>query len=769
MNLPISWLKQFINIKSNAAEIAEKLTLSGSEVEKIINNSKGLKKIIVGEIKKIEPHPDAEKLQLAFVDVGRKSELKIVCGANNIQEKQKVPVALLGGSVPDMKIEARKIRGIASQGMLCSQRELGIGDDDSGIYILPDDSKIGTDVVSLLELDDPVLELDITPNRPDCFSVQGLAREVAALYNKKIKDSEVNVKESGTQASSAVNVRIEDKRLCQKYCARVVQGVEVGESPLWLANKLREVGIRPINNVVDVTNFVMMELGHPLHAFDANLINGDTIVVRKAKEREKILALDEEKYSLDPSMLVIADSKKPIAIAGIMGGLDTGVTQETHNIILEAAIFDQLSVRKTSKSLNLRSESSSRFEKGIDAEVVEQAIDKAAAMISELAGGTVLKGIVSSGRSENKRLNLSLAVKDIVRILGIDVSSAKAKSILSSLGFICTGKDMLNVRAPSWRIHDIKAPEDLIEEIGRILDYNQMPKTLPTSELISPRMEELHRLRRDLRHYLVGIGYSEILTYSFYNESLLDLSGTSKSNHITLTNPVNDEYPFLRSSLEPWMLDKLSQNSSLLTRDEFCLFEIGKIFTKEAEKWQASIGLINTKASDEQLYRALRGIIQEFIGTELSVEKQGKEYILLSGKRKIAQIKIYPKGSVSSMRFRSSCAVMLINMEELVKIQKQEKTQYKPISSYPAIERDLGIVVSNMVQYKELEKAISRFNPLIQKTELFDVYHGLGKGVSLALRLTFLSDERTLEAKEVDQIMEKLRLSLEKKFKISFR
>jgi len=792
MNLPLSWLKQFINIKAKPQEIASKLTLSGSEVENILDNSKGLSKVVVGKIEKIAPHPDADKLQLAFVDVGNKEDLKIVCGAKNIKPGQKVPLALLGGSVPGMKIEARKIRGIASEGMLCSQRELGIGDDHSGIYILPNDAKIGQDVVKFLELDNPVLELDITPNRPDCFSIRGLAREVAALYGRKISEAPLrqgfggrassNLRESGTSASSAIKVKVEDKKLCPKYCARIIQGVKVGKSPLWVQNRLQEVGIRPINSVVDVTNYLMIELGHPMHVFDANLLNGDTIIVRKAKDKEKILALDEENYSLDSSMLVIADNKKPVAIAGIMGGQESSVTDSTQNVILESAVFDQVSIRKTSKVLGLRSESSSRFEKGIDLEVVEEAINKAAQMISEFSGGVVLKGIVSFSNVKKESLSLSLSVKEVERILGIDMSSAKIKSILESLGFEVKGSPPLNpplskggenilkVQVPSWRIHDVKAQEDLIEEIGRMLDYNKLPKTLPTADLVSPTIEPLHKLRHDFRDYLTGIGNSEILTYSFYNEALLNLSGIAKSCHINLTNPVNDEYPYLRTSLLPWMLSKLSQNSSLLSRDVFQLFEIGKIFNKESgEKWQASIGFIDVNATDEQLYRKLRGIIETFIGIELSAEKQGKQYNLLFGKHEIAQIKIYPKSEIKGMRFRSAVAVMLINLEEIIKIKIPEKGIYIPIPYYPVVERDLGVIVPNMVQYKDILKSIKSFNKLIKKVELFDVYHGLTKAMSIALRLTFSSTDRTLESREVDEIISHLRASLEKKYKVEFR
>jgi len=771
MNLPLSWLKQFINIKSNATEIAEKLTLSGSEVEKITTQDVGLSKIVVSQIKEIRSHPNAKKLKLAYVDIGKKDLLEIVCGGPNIEVGQKVPTILVGGTVPGLTIEAREIRGVRSQGMLASEKELGLSDNHDGILILPDDSKVGEDVVKLLELDEPILELDITPNRPDCFSIRGLAREVGALYGKSIKQDEVRVKEGGTPASSAIEVKIEDKKLCPKYCARVIQGVQVGPSPLWLSNKVRQAGIRSINNIVDVTNYVMYELGHPLHSFDANLLNGESIIVRRAKKGEKLAALDEETYTLNPDILVIADEKKAVAIAGVMGGMDTGVTEGTHNIILESALFDPVSVRKTSKALGLRSESSSRFEKGVDQEVVEVAIDYAASLIQEVAGGTVLNGVVSAGVLKDASKSVKLPITEVNRILGIDVTSAKAKSILQSLGFIVTGsKKVLNVKVPSWRVYDSNGPEDLIEEIGRMLDYNTMPKTLPTTELTSPVLEPLHQLRHNLRHYLAGIGYSELLTYSFYQEDAIKLSAHPKSEHIKLTNPVNEEYPYLRATLGPWMLQKLSQNSSILARVSFGLFEIGKVFRKtKGESWKAAIGFIHTQLSDEALFRTLLGVIESFVGVRVVIEKDRGSYRVLARKRVIGFITIYPKGSISGLRFRSSCAIAFLDLDTLLGSIAKEKVMYETIPFYPVVERDLGIVVPNVVQYKELLQSIERFNQLIKKVQLFDVYHGLDTGVSLALRLTFSSTDRTLESKEVDEIMEKLKIDLEKKYKVSFR
>lgn len=789
MHLPLSFLKQFVNIDKTPEQIAEKLTFSGSEVEKIVRRDKGLDKIVVGLVKEISPHPEASKLRLTKIDVGKIGLLEIVCGAFNFKVGDKVPCVLVGGSVPGLKIEAREIRGIASQGMLASERELGIGEDHSGIFILPSDAKPGEDAVKLLELDEPVLELEITPNRPDCFSVRGLAREVSALTGRKLQVTSYKLQERGQHASSTISVKIEDKELCPKYCARAVQDVKVGPSPLWLANRLRQMGVRSINNVVDITNYVMMELGHPLHAFDAELLEADArgsesglkrIIVRNAKRGEKIAALDEQTYELNPDMLVIADSKKAVAIAGVMGGMETRVTDKTKNIVLEAAVFNPVSIRKTSKALNLRSESSARFEKGVDFEAVEEAITRAAQMIEELAGGKVLRGIVSQESKQKEPGIIKLKADEVKRLLGVEVASAKVKSILESLGFKVSGSSALSVKVPSWRVHDVSVSADLAEEIGRIMDYNSLPKTLPTAVLESPEADAIHSLRRNLRHYLVSAGYSEILTYSFYDEAAVKRSQKPKSDHVLLTNPVNDEYPYLRTSLLPWMQQKLSQNSSLLSRDAFQIFEMGKIFERRGaerrniraergERWQASIGLIDAKTTDEGLYRELRGLLEGFVGDDVEVKKDGDKYLVLIAKEQVASIQIWRKGAISGLRFRTDAGVLLIDIEKISQLKLGKKIEFKPLPYYPVVERDLGVVAPNVVQYKEIESYISKFNPLIKKLELFDVYHGLEAGDSLAIRLTFSSTDRTLEAKEVDEIIDKLKLALVIKFKVNYR
>jgi len=778
MNLPISWLKQFVNTTSSTKEIAEKLTLSGSEVEKIIRKDSGFSKVFVGQINKIESHPNADKLRIAYVSVGKGADLKIVCGAPNIARGQKVPVVMLGGEVCGIKIEPREIRGVKSHGMLCSQKELGLGDDHNGIFVLPQSAKTGAPLDSYLGLDDEVLEIDVTPNRPDCFSIYGLSREVAALFGKKalkrfsakdFKSCSRKISESRTETQDVLSVSVLDKKLCKKYFAKVIQGIKVGPSPIWMQNRLRQMNIRPINNVVDATNYAMVEIGQPLHAFDANLISSSKIIVRPSKPGEKILALDGATYFLPKETLVIADQKRAIAIAGIMGGQESSVSEGTQNIVLESAFFDPQAIRRASKNLSLRTESSSRFEKGIDPSLCEQALEYACSLILENCGGIALSSSAGyGGKSDDKVLKIKISDQDVLRILGIKLSPAKIKSILSSLGFEPSGKNPVICKVPSWRIWDVKNHYDLIEEIGRMLDYNTFEKTLPITGLVSPKQDFDYSTRRSLKKYLQSAGYSEILTYSFYGDSLVSFSAIPKAKHYKLTNPVNEEYPYMRSSLLPWMIDKISKNSSVLTRDEVKIFEIGKVFQKDCpEKWQAAIGLMNIKMTQENLYRSLRGICERFFNEELVIEKNGKEFCCFSGKNKVASIYIYEKGEVDSVRMRSCFGVCVIHIDQLK--AKQDKTLFAPIPFYPCVERDLGVIAPCVVKYKELEKEISGFDSLIKKVELFDVYHGLDDGESMGFRITFYSTDRTLESKEVDEIIEKIKISLSEKFGASFR
>ncbi len=537
-----------------------------------------------------------------------------------------------------------------------------------------------------------------------------------------------------------------NKELCPKYCARVVENVKVSPSPLWLQNKLRQVGIRSINNIVDVTNYVMMELGQPLHAFDASLLCGG-IVVRLAKKGEKIAALDDNTYQLDSARLVIADKKNPVAIAGVMGGAATAVRAGTKTIVLEAAVFDSVSVRRTARALGLRSESSMRFEKGVDNAAVEAALNLAARMIGDLAGGEILRGIVAAGaagRSGGRSVKTSS--NKITALLGLEISAQKIKSILQSLGFTASGaKAGINVKVPSWRPDVTQAP-DIAEEIGRMLNYNTLPKTLPSGLSVSPPDEPAYARRQEWRRFLTAAGYSEILTYSFYDEKLLALSGVKESEHIVVTNPVNAENKYLRANLLPALLSKLSQNSAQLSREQFCLFEIGKVFVKpHTEKWQLAAGLIDTAASDEVIYRRLRGLSE------------------------LGDITIYPQGQVPNMRFRSSAGVLLLDLDEAAAGRPPDRRVFTPLPFYPQIERDLAMIVPEAVQYKQIEEAIKKHDPLLKAVALFDVYHGLGEGVSLAFRLTFSSTERTLESGEVDEVMERLKEQLSKRLKVLFR
>lgn len=766
MQLPLSWLKKFVNLKASAEEIAERLTLSGSEVARIIRRGQGLEKVVVGQIKRIKPHPSAEKLRLAYVDVG-KQELEIVCGAPNIATGQKVPVALPGGRVAGQKIEKKEIRGVKSEGMLASEHELGLSDNHEGVMVLPALAKIGDDAIALLELSDPIFEFELTPNRPDCFSVLGISRELAAIFKLHLTIDKLHLTESAAPASKFIKVEVKDKNFCPLYAARVIRGAQIKSSPLWLQNKLRQTGVRPINNVVDVTNFVMLETGQPLHAFDLAKLAGGKIIARQARRGEKIAALDGQTYDLNPDTLVIADSDKPAAIAGVMGGQESGVDSETKDIVLESALFDPVSVRRTSRALGLRSESSLRFERGLDYQMTESASKQAASLLVKLAGGQIARGAVAvSGRAPAVKI-INFNPSAVEKTIGVPLSPVRQKKILSGLGFKIKspgrGQGVV-LQVPSWREHDIKEQADIAEEIGRMLDYNTLPKTLPATGGAAPELTSSYKLRRKLRQLALGWGASEIFTYSFYGEDLLPFSGKPPAEHFKLVNPVNKEYPYLRYSLLPWMLSALSKNSALLPRGRFRLFEIGRVFKPAGEEWQAAIGFIDVKASSELLFRRLLGFAREFFGLEPAVEKrQANIFDLKLNNEKVAKIVIADKNSAAGLRWRSLAAVLLIYLSPLEKQPAPVQKSFTPLPYYPSVERDIALVLPGGAAYKDIWQFVEKFSPLLKRVELFDVYHGLQGGTSVALQLEFCSTDRTLTSGEVDEAMKDLRKKLEKR------
>ncbi|HLA26140.1 MAG TPA: phenylalanine--tRNA ligase subunit beta [Patescibacteria group bacterium] len=841
MKLPLSWLHDFTDIKKiPAKKIADGLTLSGSEVEHISRRTPDelarFDKVVVGQILEIKKHPNADKLQIATVRISQLKtkdarfkiqDLSIICGAPNIAVGQIVPVALIGAALPNgMAIERRKIRDVESEGMLCSAKELGLAEDAAGIYILSQDLKIGIPLVEALGLDEIVFDLDITPNRGDCLSIRGLAREVSALIKKKpLPRPEFLLKSKSTDTRYKIQatridlkVRVEDKKVCSKYSARVIYDAKVGESPQWMKNRLLSVGIRPINNIVDITNYAMMELGQPLHAFDFDKIKSveipisksqfpnksqiqnsklkKIIIVRRAKKGERIIALDNKVYELTDDMLVIADAEKPIAIAGIMGGKDSSVNNETKTIILEAAQFDPIAVRKTSKTLNLKSESSYRFERGIDTLRVEQALGRVVELIEQIAGGTRDAKLIDIGKTIKPSI-IKTSVEFISNRLGKNISAKEIKQILISLGFtdFKIQDASFKIQVPSWR-NDIKIPEDITEEIGRIAGYGNIAPTIFGNDSM---LQDNERARRqeiglmksinsisNIKDVLIGAGFSECLLYSFYGERHARLTDVSPDDHFQVANPINPDQIYLRTSLTPRLYEAGEKNYNNFP--EVRIFEIGRTFLPSSEnfpdeqKMLAGI-LIDAEKSAMDNFREIKGVIEQ-IGERLNINKNNFQWIS-EGSRAIISTKdiggeshkIGTSGIISSnardiFKIPNSSAFFEISLTKIFEIEFIKK-QYKKISEFPASTRDLAIAVEKSVIYKSVTDEIKQTSSLLAEAELFDYFTDekkIGKGKkSLAFHLIFQSSDRTLTSEEVDGEMKKIIARLEKSLKAEIR
>ena len=1039
MKLSYNWLKQFIKIKLIPEQLAEKLTLAGFEVEKINYGSK-IKGVKIGEIMSIRKHPKAKKLKILKVTMGSDGTRQIVCGASNIKRRQKVSVALAGAEIVGLDVDGKpgneplviqetKIRGVKSEGILCAKDELGIGVDHTGIYILSSEVNVGQDINKVLDLDDVIFDLEITPNRGDCLSVLGLTREIAAATNSKLLNSDVKsisnfqfpISKQISNFQSPISIEVWEPELCPKYTARVIKNVRVEESPQWLKNRLRAVGIKSINNIVDITNYVMMELGQPLHAFDfekiksveipnsnfqipnkskipnlkSQTIKENKIIVRKAKRGEKIVTINGKTQELDEEVLVIGDEKKPIAVAGIMGGENTEITEKTTDIILESAQFDPISIRKTARKLELQSDSSYRFERGVDWNMVENALDRATGLITQLANG--VPSVAKSRRSRATKAKqrqakagqktvvqqqerylrrvIKLPVKKVSEVLGVKVSKQKIKDILKTLGFkiadceatklksyeakklveeakklvgrlykygakeseapkkfdcsslikylykkigitiprcsvdqaeigedlrfkiqdlrrkrgassvalrLCSGQvprslakklqrklkpgdlvfssgssphyslnypdglghvgiyigdgkvihadgekkrvieetlegfierkkwlgarrilgirrdpiaslqdDILIVTVPSWR-EDVSIPEDLIEEVGRVYDYNKLKPTSLKGETPFPKINKELAWENLIKDTLVAAGMIEVYNYSFYGRTQIDTDKSTDlhKNHLQVINPINSDQEFLRISLIPRLLEIAQKNSKNF--EEIKIFEIGKIYFAnhhesianitnkllDERKMVAGIIKYGTRNTEHGTFSPTKGVI-ELLFDKLGINKDKvnfksfidvKKNLLLHvmcpmlRKERSAVVTIDNEVLGLLGELESGIGLFELDFQKLIKHAKERK-EFQAISYYPAVERDLAIVVDKDISYIDLNKAIKEINPLIKEIELFDIFEDekkIGKNKkSLAFHLKFQSLDRTLKKKEVDNVFRNILKRLE--------
>ncbi|AZQ41940.1 phenylalanine--tRNA ligase subunit beta [Streptococcus periodonticum] len=793
MLVSYKWLKELVDVTVLSEELAEKMSTTGIEVEGVSSPAEGLSKIVVGEVISCEDVAETH-LHVCQVNVGEEALRQIVCGAPNVRTGIKVMVALPGARIADnYKIKKGKIRGLESLGMICSLGELGISDSvvpkefSDGIQILPEEAVPGDSVFPYLDLDDEIIELSITPNRADALSMRGVAYEVAAIYDKSVHFKDFPLLETQEQAGEQLSVAIETDK-APFYAARILENVTIAPSPQWLQNLLMNAGIRPINNVVDVTNYILLYFGQPMHAFDLNTFECNQIVVREARAGEKLVTLDDEERELETSDLVIAVADKPVALAGVMGGATTEISSQSSRVVLEAAVFDGTSIRKTSGRLNLRSESSSRFEKGINLATVIEALDAAASMIAELAGATVQAGIVSAGQLDTSDVEVPSTLSDVNRVLGTELTYTDIEDVFRRLGFGLTGnaeKFTVSVPRRRWDIH-IEA--DLYEEIARIYGYDKLPATLPKGDGTAGQLTETQKLRRKVRTVAEGAGLTEVITYALTTPEKAVQFSTNPSNLTELMWPMTVDRSVLRQNMVAGILDTVAYNVARKNKD-LALYEIGKVFEQTGNPQEelpteinsfafALTGLVTEKdfqtpAVPVDFFYA-KGILEAlFDRLGLKVEYTATQALAGMHPGRTATISLDGQvvgfvGQVHPVTAKDynipETYVAEINLTAIEQVIQPAKP-FVEITKFPAVTRDIALLLKAEISHKEVVEAIEAAGvKRLTDIKLFDVFSGekLGLGMkSMAYTLTFQNPEDTLEDEEVARYMEKIQKSLE--------
>ncbi|HHX23504.1 MAG TPA: phenylalanine--tRNA ligase subunit beta [Thermoanaerobacterales bacterium] len=797
MLVPISWVKEFVDFDCDTNELAERLTMSGSNVEGIDFLGKDIKKVIVGEIEEIKEHPDADKLVIAYVNTGSE-RLQIVTGATNIKEGDKVPVAIHGSTIAGgKKIRASKLRGVESAGMLCSAEELGFDDHGlpeemkNGIMILPKDVELGIDVKDYLALDDTVIDFEITPNRSDCLSIIGMAREIAATFRTSLNVPKINVKEEGQSlAKDKANITIEDEDLCRRYVARLIEDVVIEPSPLWMQRRLQSAGVRSINNIVDITNYVMLEMGQPLHAFDYDKLEGHSIIVRRGKNSEKIETLDDTVRDITEDMLVIADMKKPVAIAGVMGGAYSEISSSTKRILLESANFFGPNIRRTSRKLGLRSESSMRYEKGIDPNLCLKAADRACELIEQLGAGKVLKGYIDVYPGKPVPRKISFKPDNINRVLGTNIDTEAMIEILHHLEIpVEDANEGIQAIIPTFRA-DMTEEADIIEEIARIYGYDKLPITLPKGNVTHGKLNDFQKNIDDIRDVLTYNGYSEIYTYSFVSPKVFDKINTPDNSSlrqvITLMNPLGEDYSIMRTTLLPNMLDTISFNLNHKV-GELKVYEAGNVYLPKElplkelpyENKRIAIGICGEsmdfyvlKRTIETIFKKLRVTNYKFIQDEHFAFHTSRCAKVMIGNDVIGFAGEIHPDILEKYEINKKVYIAELDLDLLLS-NTSNLINFKPLPKFPVSSRDLAIVVKEKVPAGEVLDTMKQIGGnLLEDLELFDIYKGgqIAKGYkSMAFSLTFRAQNRTLTDVEVNEIIERIKDELSKKYDASLR
>ncbi len=791
MKVPYNWINDYVNVNVSPKELGDILTLTGSQLEEVIIQGDNIKNVVVCQINKIEKHPDADRLSVCQVNIGSE-EIQIVTAATNMKENDKVPVALHKSILADgTEIKKGKMRGVVSNGMFCSEEELGIAGDEPvvGLMILPEDAPIGMDIKEYLKLNKAILDFDITSNRPDCLSMVGMARETAAALRTTFKMPNLKFETKGTgNVNDELKVEVKTD-LCKRYMARKIKNVKVTQSPGWMQERLLEAGVRPINNIVDITNFVMLEIGEPMHAYDSRELTKGHIVVDTAKDGEKFTTLDEVERTLDSNFVCIKDEDKTIGLAGIMGGLDSEIKEDTTEVVFECANFDGTNIRVNSKKVGLRTEASGRFEKDIDPNLAALALDRACALVCELGAGEVVEGTIDVYPEVKEISHMEVSASWINKFLGTDISTEEMKSALDSLELMTEVEgDTLKITVPTFRI-DIAIREDIAEEVARIYGYDKVPTTVFD---VTPHRENKHRnerLREVVINALISSGLNQSISYSFTSPKVFDKirlpEDSALRNVVKIRNPLGEDFSVMRTSTYPSMMDSLSRNYS--RNNEYArLFEIGKIYLKHedenelpTEKNVLSIGMygncdfLDLKGVVENVLDRLGITKAKFVReSENPTFHPGKTAaITLRGKNAGVLGEIHPDVE-ENYDVETRCYVAELDLDLLYEAA-DVKRMYTPIPKFPAATRDIAVLVDDEVLVGDIEDIIKRTGgQLVEKVSLFDIYKGAqipeGKK-SIAYAIVYRDHKKSLTDKEVNKVHDKILKNLENKLGAELR
>ena len=810
MQVSIKWLKNYIDFTETPEQLADKLTMAGIPVENVVDPGEGLEKVVTGRIEKLEPHQNSDHLQICTMNVGLAENIIIVTGAQNVAEGQVVPVAMVGAHLPNgMKISKGKLRGVASNGMLCSAQELKLDleklpeEQKTGIFILPSDTPVGIPAKDVLGLNDVVLEFELTANRADCFSVFGLVRKIAAITGNKPHFPEIKVNEDdNTKLNDIFSVEIADPDLCSRFSTRMLKNVKIGPSPEWMQQRLEGAGIRSINNVVDVTNFVMIELGHPMHAYDYDKITGKKLIARRAIEGEELHTLEYTSRKAKGEMLVIADSEKAAGLAGIMGGFETEITDTTTTVVLESADFYGPCIRRTARACGLSSEASGRFERGVDSETTIKALDRAAQLLQEMGACTVCEGIVDVYPNPKQANYVTFTPEQINNHLGTNIAKDVMLNIITSVGFDVTKdeNDEITVKVPSWR-NDVTCMADISEEIARLHGFDKIKSTLPNGVSMQGTQSAKQTFIDKVKTSLSSQGLYETISFALTNEETFNKLNIPQDSPlrkaVPIMNPLSDEYPLVRTTLLSSIFDNLARNLAR-KNDDVALFEVGSVFFPKAlpvaelpDEVVKIAGAITgrrnaqgwNQTNDMVDFYDAKGIIEELLAnlrvTRYTVEAgthyamhPGKTALFKKGRDVIATVGEVHPAVLSAYGITKPVYIFELDATTVMKYMAKD-LKYKALPKYPATSRDLAMLVDVDVNAADIEKAMTKAaGQNLTQITLFDVYTGKqveeGKK-SLAFSLTFQSNDKTLTDAEIDPAIEKIVAKLQKDFNANLR